>query len=75
MTREHQAEHDELTKRYYREGNPDRLSAGEFISLHDEIWLDFDQERGALTLDEVTDRQYDIARRSAEADGVRPYQE
>ncbi|GEM_PF-4128024 len=49
MTREeieekYQKQHDELSERYYRGGNPDGLSPTEFRSRHDKIWIDLERE-------------------------------
>ena len=44
MTRDFKAEHDELTTQYYQQGNPDGLTPGRFLRLHDSIWVDMEEE-------------------------------
>lgn len=65
MARDFQAEHDNITERYYRLGNPEQYTPGQFIKLHDTILADCMASAGMpLTAEALAD----IDRRAIEAD-------
>lgn len=52
MPRDYRKEHDDLTYRYHKGGNPDKLTPAMFRLIHDKIWLDQELERSVI--DETT---------------------
>ncbi len=77
LSRDYGKEHHDLSHRYYQEGNPDKYTPGQFIFLHDHIWLDKFIEEGpkGTTSKAITDHQaaiaakhQDIASRSVQGD-------
>lgn len=51
MPRDFAKDHDDLTRRYYQEGNPDKLTPGQFRLAHDAIWVELSLERGEIAQD------------------------
>lgn len=59
-----QKTHDDLTREYYLEGNPNKLTPGLFLLAHDAIWIEKDLEEGRIAQDRADELSQDVATRA-----------
>lgn len=59
---DYQKIHDDLTRRYYQERNPDKLTPGQFRLAHDSIWIEKDLEEGKIAQDQADELMAEVQR-------------